>query len=80
MGKLKKVYGLPISFVLFIYQIYVMYMVIKNTNPIDLDEIESNEELDKHLNPFVQEFYNTNKILLHTFSIICWVLFLKAIL
>lgn len=57
-----------------------MYMVIKNTNPIDLDEIESNEDLNKMLNPFVETFYNTNKILLHIFSIICWALFLKAIL
>ena len=80
MKKLRKVYGLPISFVLFIYQMYVMYMVVKNTNPVDLDEIESNEDLNKMLNPFVETFYNNNKILLHIFSIICWVLFLKAIL
>lgn len=80
MGKLRKVYGLPISFILFIYQIYVMYMIIQNTNPADLDDMESNEELDKHLNPFLEEFYNTNKIFLHIFSISCWVLFLKAIL
>jgi len=80
MGKLRKVYGLPISFVLFIYQIYVMYMVIQNTNPADLDEIESNEDLNKMLNPFVETFYNNNKTLLHIFSIICWALFLKAIL
>lgn len=80
MGKLRKVYGLPISFVLFIYQIYVMYMVIQNTNPADLDEIESKEDLNKMLNPFVETFYNNNKTLLHIFSIICWVLFLKAIL
>jgi hypothetical protein len=80
MKKLRKIYGLPISFVLFIYQIYVMYMVIRNTNPVDLDEIESNEDLNKMLNPFVETFYNNNKTLLHIFSIICWVLFLKAIL
>jgi len=80
MKKLRKIYGLPISFVLFIYQIYVMYMVIRNTNPVDLDEIESNEDLNKKLNPFVETFYNNNKTLLHIFSIICWVLFLKAIL
>jgi hypothetical protein len=55
-------------------------MVIQNTNPVDLDEIESNEDLNKMLNPFVETFYNNNKILLHIFSIICWVLFLKAIL
>ena len=80
MKKLRKVYGLPISFVLFIYQMYAMYMIVQNTNPVDLDEIESNEDLNKMLNPFVETFYNNNKIFLHIFSIICWVLFLKAIL
>lgn len=57
-----------------------MYMIIKETNPMDLDEIETNEDLEKHLNPFVENFYTNNKIFLHIFAIISWLTFLKMVL
>lgn len=80
MRTVKRILGFSIVIIMFIYSLYVTYMIVKNSDPADLVNIDSAEDLDKHLEPHMIRFYETNKIWLHLINGICWVIFLKLIL
>jgi hypothetical protein len=54
-------------------------MIVKQSDPTDLANIGTEDELDKHISPHVVKFYETNKILLHLINITCWLILLKII-
>jgi len=64
---------------MFFYSLYVTFMIVKQSDPTDLANIGTEDELDKHISPHVVKFYETNKILLHLINITCWLILLKII-
>ncbi len=80
MRLLKQFLGFPIMIIMFFHTLYVTYMIVKNTDPVDLTQVESGEELYKHIQPHSVRFYERNKIWLHLINIVCWIIFIKIIL
>ena len=79
MQTVKRILDFLIVIIMFIYSLYVKYMIVKNSDPADLVNIYSAEDLDKHIEPHMIRFYETNKIWLHLINGICWVIFFKLI-
>jgi hypothetical protein len=80
MRLLKLILVFPIMIIIFFHSLYVTYMIVKNTDLVDLAQIESEEELNKHIQPHSVMFYERNKIWLHLINIACWIIFIKIIL
>lgn len=79
MRIIKQILGFPIMIIIFFYSLYVAYMIVKNSDPADLVNIDSAEDLDKHIEPHMVRFYEANKIWLHLINGICWFILLKLI-
>lgn len=80
MKVLLEIIKLPISFIILIYSLYVTYRITMESEIFDLDDIETEEEFDDVLKPFVDKFVNEYEILLNTFNIIFWLTILKILL
>ncbi len=59
------------------YQIYIVYQITKNNDMSVLSEIDSPEELQKHLKPHLDKFHQKYEIILNIFNIITWLTLLK---
>lgn len=79
MRTVKRILWFSIVIIMFIYSLYVTYMIVKNSDLADLVNIDSAEDFDKHLEPHMVRFYETNKIWLHLINGVCWFILLKLI-
>lgn len=78
---LKFIFELPLVIpVLFFYSFYVAYMMVKESEITDLMEIESEEDFDSVLRPFIDSFKEKYINLLYGLSTIVWLYIIKIIL
>lgn len=79
MKYLMFIYRMPMWFIILCYQLYVTYMIVKDSDPQDLESINTEEDLAKHLKPHVDKFYTTYRVPLNIFTIIFWLSFIKIV-
>lgn len=78
---LLNVFEVPIVLpIMVIYQFYVVFMIVEDSNMGDLYEIETPEELEKHVKPHTDKFYAKYKYIMHGISLIVWLLLIKYII
>jgi hypothetical protein len=77
---LLNVFELPIVFpIMTIYQLYVVFMIVKQSNQADLYGIDA-DELGKIIEPHTDNFFNKYKYFMYAFSIIFWLQLIKYII
>ena len=79
MRTFKQIIGFPIMIIIHIYSLYVTYKIVQDSDMSDLMEIENEKDLQKHLDPYLTEFYEKNKIILILFCVLIWLCILKFI-
>jgi hypothetical protein len=67
----------PILPIFIFHMIYVIWSIVQNTDLVDLDKIKTEKDLDKHVRPHVESFYERYKIPLHILNAILWYVFIK---
>jgi hypothetical protein len=64
--------SLPAQPIILIYKLYVTYKIVQDTDPFVLSEIETDEQLEKILEPFLNKFITTYRNHLHLFCAVFW--------
>lgn len=77
---LENIFELPVVFpIMIIYQLYVTYMIVKESNPADISN-KSEEELYEIVTSYSKPFYQKYKTFMYSISIIVWLLLIKFII
>ena len=77
---LSVMFQLPMLPIMVLYQLYVVIMIVRQSNQADLHEIETPEELEKHIKPHTDNFYNKYKYFMYAWSTIFWLQLIKYII
>lgn len=74
------IFNIPTLFIISIYQLYVTYMIVENTDFLELSEIENEYDLNVKIKKYSDTFYYNNKIYLNCINLAFWFIFLNIII
>lgn len=78
---LQNIFQIPIVLpIMVLYQLYVVIMIVRQSNQADLYEIESPEELESHIKPHTDRFYQKYKYIMYIVSFVFWLQLIKYII
>ncbi len=80
MRFLKFLYTLPVLPILIGYELHVIFMIVKETDPDQLMDIETEKELKNHTTPHMDNFRKKYAGPLHLFSILFWITFIRIVI
>jgi hypothetical protein len=78
---LLNIFELPIVLpIMVLYQLYVVIMIVRQSNQADLYEIDTPDGLESYVKPHTDNFFNKYKYFMYAFSIIFWLQLIKYII